>query len=632
MPTATPTGPADNEGQRLLRLLAAIASFAAFILVIACLYWGRLVLIPVALALFFTFLLEPVVDFFQRVGLNRMLAILLVVLCAGIFFTGIGWAVMGQVSRLAHDLRYNVQYKQNIKHKFADLRRVNQGGLLEDFQAAVDEIMGEVAPDVPPAEQTAEAQVIVQEESSALTTLQETLDPLLEPLATAALVVVLVLFMLIKHEDLRNRLIGLVGPGQVTVTTRALADAGQRISRYLLMQFVINSSYGLALGVGLFLFGVPYALLWGFLAALLRYVPYVGPWIAALFPITISLVAFPGWGQLGLVLCLFLCLELIANMIMEPWLYGQSIGVSQVGLLVVIAFWTWLWGPIGLVLATPLTVCIIVLGRHVPQLRFFDLLLGDEPALDPPVIYYQRLLARDLEEATELVEEYVQTQTLEAVYDDVLTPALLLAWHDRKQGILSPEDESFIFQATQDIVESVPFTEQENGNSDQALLNAISDPSASQALILGCPAHHGAEEIILHMLRQLMHRAGYRMEVISARTHSSDITTRINQENPALVFIATLPGGLPQTRYLCHSLRTAHPDLSIVVGYWGDKNKFDKVLSRLRQAGANYLATSLLQSRSRICALIEEAATQPETPELGRPFTAIPENALASLE
>ena len=282
--------------------------------------------------------------------------------------------------------------------------------------------------------------------------MQAILAPLLEPLSAAAFVVVLVIFMLLKYEDIRNRLIGLVGSGQLTVTTRALDDAGQRISRYLLMQCIINGSYGLAVGLGLFFLGVPYAVLWGFLAAVLRYIPYVGPLIAAVFPVTISLVAFPGWGHLALVLGLFVLLELWSNLIMEPWLYGQSIGVSEVGLLVVTGFWTWLWGPIGLVLATPLTVCIVVLGRHVPHLQFFDMLFGDAPALAPPVLYYQRLLARDQEEATEFVEEYVKAHTLEKVYDDVLIPALLLAWQDRQQGLLTGENEAFILQATQDIV------------------------------------------------------------------------------------------------------------------------------------------------------------------------------------
>src|SRR2546428_319820 len=280
-----PLTPVAGDGQRLFRTLIHIANLMAFVVVIACLYWGKTVLLPVAMALLLTFLLQPVVALFQRIGLGR------------------------------------------------------------------------------------------------------TLSVLLGPLGTAAFIVVLVIFMLLKHEDLRNRLISLVGAGQLSVTTRALDDAGQRISRYLLMQCIINGSYGVAMGLGLFFLGVPYPVLWGFLAAVLRYIPYVGPWIALLFPITISLVAFPGWGQLALVLGLFLLLDLWSNLLMEPWLYGYSIGVSEVGLLVVTGFWTWLWGPIGLVLATPLTVCLVVLGRHVPHLYFFDMLLGSTPALDPPIIY-----------------------------------------------------------------------------------------------------------------------------------------------------------------------------------------------------------------------------------------------------
>jgi hypothetical protein len=384
------------------------------------------------------------------------------------------------------------------------------------------------------------------------------------------------------------------------------------------MQFVINGSYGLVTGLGLFLIGIPYAVLWGFLAAVFRYIPYIGPWIAAFFPITMSLVAFPGWMQLVLVLGLFVLLELWSNMLMEPWLYGQSIGVSEVGLLVVTGFWTWLWGPIGLVLSTPLTVCLVVLGRHVPYLHFFDMLFGKAPALDLPVVYYQRLLARDQEEATELVEEYVSSHTLDKVYDDVLIPALLLAWQDRQQGILAGEDEAFVLQATQDIIAELGATTSEPDHADQASDELTGTPVHAPVLILGCPAHHEAEEVIVQMLRQLMQPTGCRVEVVSTRMHASNIAERIRQEPPALIFIAALPGGLPQTRYLCRHLHKEFPALHIVVGYWGDKEDFDKTLGRLRRAGASSLTTSLLQSQSRISALTTEVAPSPQMQPLGR--------------
>jgi predicted PurR-regulated permease PerM len=607
-----------GDGQRLLRVLVNIASFMAFIVVLACLYWGQTIFIPVAMAFLLAFLLQPVVALFQRTGLGRTLSVLLVVVAAGMVFAGIGWVVVTQVSGLASDLGHNPQYKAHIKQKLTDLRGLGTSGLLDDFQAMINDVMGNLAQETSPAEPTDQPRVIVQDGASPLATVQAILAPLLQPLSAAAFVVVLVIFMLLKYEDLRDRLIGLIGSGQLTVTTRALDDAGQRVSRYLLMQFLINGSYGLVACLGLFLLGIPYAVLWGFLTAVFRYIPYVGPWIAAFFPITMSLVAFPGWIQLALVVGLFLLLELWSNLVMEPWLYGQSIGVSEVGLLVVTGFWTWLWGPIGLVLATPLTVCIVVLGRYVPHLHFFDKLLGKAPALDPPVGYYQRLLARDQEEATELIEDYAKAHTLEKVYDDVFLPALLLAWQDRNQGILTGEDEAFILQATQDIVADLEALTPEPGDSDQASDGANEAPAPSPALILGCPAHHEVEEVIVQMLRQLMQPIGGRVEVVSTRTHGSDIVARIRQECPTLIFIAVLPGGLPQTRYLCRRLHKEFPALHIVVGYWGTKEEFDKVLVRLRQAGASYLTTSLLQSRSRMTTLLAEVSSQSRSPQLDR--------------
>ena len=612
--TRRPPPPSGGEWQPLLRLLAGVVSFFTVILVIACLYWGQAVLVPVALALLLTFLLEPVVGFLQRVGLGRTVSVILVVLCAAVLFAAISWAVVRQVTGLAYDLRNNPNYKAQIREKLADLRGVGKGGVVDNLQATADEIMGGLEEDTPATADKTKPRVVVQEEAPAspMAKLQALLGPLIEPLGAAALVVVLVIFMLLKHEDLRNRLLGLFGSKQLTLTTRALSDAGERVSRYLLMQSFINSSYGAAVGVGLFFLGVPYALLWGFLAAVLRYVPYVGPWVAAVFPITISLVTFPGWLWPITVVCLFLVLELGSNMIMEPWLYGQSLGISEVGLLVVTGFWTWLWGPIGLMLATPLTVCIIVLGRHVPQLRLFDLLLGHDHGLAPHAIYYQRLLARDQEEATDLVEEFLREHTVEAVYDEMLIPALLLAWQDRGHGTLERDDETFVLQATREIVEDLDTVPAANGTDE-----GLAPPPVAvlgQTLILGCPAHHEAEEVIVEMLRQLARRSGYRVEVASTRLHASDIADRVTEEQPVAVFVAALPGALPQVRHLCKHLHNQFPTLNLVVGYWGDKSQFDKVLGRLRQAGANYLATSLQQSSSHLCALVAEATGQAHPP------------------
>ena len=302
---------------------------------------------------------------------------------------------------------------------------MGQGGVIEKVQQALEEVLRQPPQTTPPrpgsppgAEPEQPVPVVVQAPS-----VLWQLPSLLEPLASAGLVLVLVIFMLLKHSDLRNRLIRLAGYSHLTTTTKALDEAGQRISRYLLMQS-INGSFGVAVGLGLFLIGVPYAMLWGFLAAVLRFVPYVGPAVSALLPSALSLAVFDGWVQPFLVIGLILLLELASNLVMEPWLYGQSAGVSEVALLVAIAFWTWLWGPIGLLLATPLTVCLSVLSRYIPPLDFINTLMGDEPVLDLPTRYYQRLLARDDDEAAEIVETYGQTHDPEDVYDDIIVPAL----------------------------------------------------------------------------------------------------------------------------------------------------------------------------------------------------------------
>ncbi len=603
--------PASGEPTSLLSVFIGLATC---VLVVACLYMAQTVLIPFALSLLLTFLLAPVVNMGQRLGLPRTVAVLVSVSVAGLAIVSFGWVVVSQLMTLATDLRYNASYKQHITEKLGDLQKVGKGGVIADLQATVQDVMRQLEPAATSEHPTTRPRVVVQDDASPLTTLQAAVTPLMEPLGSAVLVLVFVIFMLLEYEDLRNRLIALVGARDLMLTTRALEDAGQRISRYLLMQLIINGSYGLALGLGLYFLGVPYAVLWGFLAGVLRYVPYIGPWIAAVFPLTISLVAFPGWGPLLSIFGLFLVLELGSNMIMEPWLYGQSIGVSQVGLLVVTGFWTWLWGPIGLVLATPLTVCIVVLGRYVPQLRFFDVMVGDRAALTPPIIYYQRLLARDQREAENLVQEYLREHTLNEVYDNIVAPALLLAWQDRSQGTLESQDHAFVLQATDEIVEGLLNHRQntEATGSTENTLPALSLTSATIG-IYGCPAHAEAEELFVHMVSVLLQQRGWHVESTSTRTPDTEVVMRIKRDSPAVVFIATLSGGLPQARHLCRAVRRECPTVPIVVGYWGGKETFDQNLTYLRQAGATALTTSIQQSSSRIEMLAQEELTPTPT-------------------
>jgi hypothetical protein len=280
------------------------------------------------------------------------------------------------------------------------------------------------------------------------------------------------------------------------------------------------------------------------------------------------------------------------------------VGVSQVALLVATGFWAWLWGPVGLLLATPLTVCIIVLGRHVPQLRFFELLLGNQPALATHASYYQRLLARDLKEARELVHDHLRGADPVSVYDDVLIPAIRRARQDRRNEMLDGDGEAFVLQATREIMDQMASEQQVSPNDHgPAACDAPADHLPARVLVFGCPAHQDAEELLVRMLRQVMAPAGCEVEEISTKTHSSELLLRIRHEKPSLVFFAVLPGGLPQVRYQCKILRQEFQELQIVVGYWGKKKTFDKVLVRLRQSGAGYLTTSLAQTRARITAL-----------------------------
>ena len=347
---------ADPAASHLARTLRPLITFGGCLLVVACLYWGQAILIPIALAILITFLLGPVVNAFRRMGLPQTPAVLFVVILAVSVAGGIGWALAHQATTLAHDLP---QYRSNIARKIADIRAAQRGSLANVRDSATDALRELKKPEGPAARQTQPVPVVVEPPTAI-----DWLPGIPRLLTSVGLVILLVVFMLIRRQELRTRLIRVCGHGRLTVTTKALDEAGSRISRYLLMQTVLNSCFGLALGLGLLLIGLPYALLWGFLAALLRFVPYLGTWIAATVPIMIAFAVFDGWTKLGLVLGLVVGVEFVIAFVLEPWLYGKSAGVSEVALLVAAAFWTALWGPVGLLLATPMTVCLVVLARN----------------------------------------------------------------------------------------------------------------------------------------------------------------------------------------------------------------------------------------------------------------------------
>jgi predicted PurR-regulated permease PerM len=595
------------------RALIILTGTVVSVVVVACLYWAQLVLIPVALAVFLSFLLSPLVAFLQGRGLGRVPAVLIVVLLATLLLGGFCWMMTHQVTGLIRELP---QYTGNIKGKIKGLRQMIQSPAADRIERMVHEISGELKPrpaageggppenpgtDTAPESPTT---VVVQPETpSWLSRLPFFLGHAAETLGGLGLTIILVIFMLLKREDLRNRVIRLVGHGRLTVTTKAVDDAAQRMSRFLVMQVIVNGCFGLALAVGLFLIGVKYALLWGALVGVLRYIPYLGTWAAALLPITLSLAMFEGWLQPLLVIGLFLSLDLFTYNVIEPRMFGKSIGVSEVALLVAAAFWAFLWGPVGLVLANPLTVCLVVLGKHVPQLGFLDVLLGDEPALEPDVTYYQRLLARDQDEATELVLAQSKGSPPEQLYDELLVPSLNYLRRDRERDDLTEADEQYVLRATCEILEDLGERRAAamHAETGEPSKDGAESPAPLKIRVLGCPARDEADRLALDMLRQLLDPAKWEVEVLSEEMLTAEQVSQAVEERPAVLCIGSLPpGGLAHTRYLCKRLRGRLPAVKVIAGLWGQRGNIEQTQEQLREAGADLVATTLQETQAQL--------------------------------
>jgi predicted PurR-regulated permease PerM len=586
----------DASSASLGRALLVLASLA---IVVAALYVAQKVLIPLVLAVLFTFILAPPVMSLQRLGLNRTWAVLVVVGLVFALLGALAWVVTVEFRELAAEIP---EHKTAISTKIASLFGTGEG-VLGRLQRMFTDIAEEVQRELQLAPASGEAQVVLATPggSGLLGSLSGLALPFVEGLASSLLVIVLVIFMLIKREELRNRLLRLLGHGRLTRSTRALDDAGRRISRFLLVQSAINLGFGVLLTAGLFLIGVPYVLLWGLLAAGLRFIPYIGVWIAIVLPFLFCVAIFPGWLQPLLVLALALALELFAANVADPLLLGQSTGVSPPALLVAAAFWAWLWGPIGLLLSTPLTACLAVLGKYVPDLEFLDVLLGAHPPLATNVSYYQRLVARDQDEAETLVEEYVRTHPPETLYDEVLLPALVSAGIARQHGELGEKDQRFVMQATRDILHDLPAA---TPNADG--LRAQRPPPAASApvQVFACTPGSATDAMALEMFQKILQPTGCRVKVLSGKVLPAKLVSRIEEGAPQVVCVAALPpSGVAQARYLCKHLRAHFPKLKIAVGRWGDTGNLERTRQKLQEAGADYVGTTLLESRRQILSL-----------------------------
>jgi predicted PurR-regulated permease PerM len=594
---ATPERARETERPLGPRPFKPLIVLAATALVFACLYFARDVLIPVAFAMLLALALTPLVTAVQRRGVPRVAAVLLVVV---LVFSGLGVGlfILGQqVSALANDLP---QYRHNIRQKIADIRVFGRGGPIEKVQDTVEEVSKEIHKDsrgrVPPRPAPAAPP---PEQSAPLLSLK-TAGDIVERAAMLGFVLVLVVFMLVERQELRNRLIRLFGHGRITITTRAIDDATSGIIRYLLMQSLVNACFGLAVGLGLWVIGVRFPFLFGVLAALLRFIPYVGTWIAALLPIALSLAVFPGWTKPLMVIALFALLEPFIYAVVEPLLYGHSIGVSQTALLVAVAFWTWLWGPLGLILATPLTVCLIVLGRYVPDLDFILTLVSDRPALTADVAYYQRLIALDKDEAAEIIEAQVAELGVPRIYDEVMIPALNYARRDRVRERLSDEQFAFVVSASREIV-------------DELVVPSVPVVPLDRGRILGCPAYDEVDAAALRMFEHVLATSGVGVDAVSPEALAAEVVATVEQARPACLCVAALPpGGLAHTRYLLKRLRARFADVCVVVGRWGVGHEPGEDAATLLAAGATRVSVRLAETRDQVLELLP--LTQPAAP------------------
>jgi predicted PurR-regulated permease PerM len=607
---------APREWPPAILLAARLASFA---FIGSVLYLAQVVLIPMALAMLVTFLMTPLVTRLDRWGLPRLLAVIVVTGSVTGLIGGLGYVVVGEVGKLAEELP---EYRENIRAKLGDLRNLTRGGTLESVQRTVAEITADVERDTA-AEQAADDAVEVEagrrepapaeaepvrvqvERDRELMTDAALLGPVLTTAATLGLTMLLSIFMLLKREDLRNRILSLAGQASLVVTTKAMTEAGERITRYLLMQFLLNASMGLAVGIGLFFIGVPYAALWGLSAAVLRYIPYVGPWVGALLPITVSLITAPGWEQVVIVISLFVILELISNNVMEPWLYGQSVGLSPVAVIVSAVFWTWLWGPVGLVLAMPMTAVLVVLARYIPDLAVFDRLLSERPALRPHLWLYQRLLSRDEDEAAAIVAAYRARHSLNETCNELLFGTLLALNHDRVAGRLKSEDGDFIATTLREIVDDLGLESSEESRPAKV-------HEGTRLRLIGFPVRDKLDELALQLLAVTLREEHCDLEILPSQMLLGERIAVVEARAPAAVCIPSLPpGGLTATRHVCKRLRTRFPELNLIVGRFGDPEVPARSRQLLREAGARQVVSTMKELGDILRQLVRDARPAP---------------------
>ncbi|MFY9838733.1 MAG: AI-2E family transporter [Xanthobacteraceae bacterium] len=575
---------------------STLTNIAVGAIVVCALYFGRQILVPVALAILLSFVLSPPVRLLEGKYFPRSAAVGVVALLAFAVIFGLGTILAAQVHDLAKELP---QYQATLEKKIETLRGATTGAgtlerasrVLQDLKEQIEaprEAPRDMTPVTPPGTTSYPIPVeIKQPNPGALQTLAALISPLIDPLATTGIVVIFVIFLLLQQKDLRNRLIRLMGAQDLQRTTAALDDAGARLSRLFLAQLALNAIFGLVIGIGLWVIGVPSAPLWGMMAMILRFVPYIGAVIAAIFPLILAASVGPGWTMVLWTGALFLVVEPITGQVIEPLVYGRNSGLSPVAVIACVSFWTWLWGPIGLILATPLTICLAVLGRHIDRLNFLEVLFGDEPPLTPSELIYQRMLARDPVEIAEQANSFLKQRPVAAYFDEVVLPGLRLATADAAKDRLDGERLTRIRDAVAEIIDDI------TGHEDQAEIvhvksvdkteelplshlqnveNSLTGPPLGAAKSILClPGQGLLDEAVGMMIAHLLERRGINARFELAGALSMSRFASWNMEGVELVCLCYVENvSAARIRYAVGRIRRKSLDVRIIVALLGD--------------------------------------------------------------
>jgi predicted PurR-regulated permease PerM len=570
--------------------------------VAAALYFGRGIAIPIAIAVLISFSLGPPVSWLRRWHFGRIPAILAVVVPAVVAVTAVAYVVTTEVGRLAGNIP---AYRTNIESKVNNVANALPSRAALDRGTAFLRSLHGTPPAAPtsaqrgphghdtlpqaPSDQKPIAVEIQNPELTPIDIVRAVVGPLVEPVTDAALVLLFVVFFLAEKDTLRDRIIRLAGVKDLHRTTRAMDEAGTRVSRYLLLQTIVNIAFGSVLTVALYILGLPNAALWGGLAAMLRFIPYLGVAASSILPLALAFAVDPGWGMLLWTAGIFLALELLTGNVLEPWLYGSSTGLSAVALVLSAIFWTWLWGAIGLLLATPLTVCIAVVGRYVPQLAFLDILLGNQAPLRPHEAFYQRLLAGRPDEAADQADEFLRTHSVAAFFERVVLRALLLAERDRLRGALEDEYVKQVADGAKAVIESVEARRAASRAPDGGVAAPGSD------VIICAAGRSELDEAAALMLARLLGRAGRTVVMLPFAAAIHVALPDIDPARIATVCLSYLDAeAVPHARYLARRFRRRiGGGIGMVAGFWGMEQDAAKLEHVRAETRADRVVTSL---------------------------------------